>query len=494
MRSGGGGGRAPGGLTGRAARLAITASRSELLYAGSGNFNCSDLSKTDDLPFDVVRLTAQAPAGVPPDQVRYQWIFPKPALGPLLADVDLGPDEEEPAIRALCADLGNGCELTAEQLKLYNHPTILWFAPTCDVLPANTTRQFRGGRVRIGARVSVGKRRVGKGAVVIGFGRIGSVTLLARPPLQSRFDDGLGKPGGVNITLDPEFGLRFDPGNASLPAIDDYVVDSGGGGTVTLASPCRDDPSLTACGGGIVYGAAGKFVPLGSVVFKDGSQLCDKMTVSVLTAPLQVKLDVSIAPKRRQYVPGDPARGSVHVRVQLRNTSPPAPLNNILILGNALTCDSEVRIGSTTITKTTEIDLQHCSATVHQPCNSDADCAPGHCENCQQNEVCLTSSHCSAFGEFGLGCTTDRDCQPPRCQSCNPSDTCVHVLPLASVTLGAGDAVTLVDSTIDVANVIPTPARVVDTWTGHTFNAGDATDVAKYSIAARTTVKPAAQP
>src|SRR5689334_15720328 len=90
-----------------AARLAITASRSELLYAGSGNFNCSDLSKTDDLPFDVVRLTAQAPAGVPPDQVRYQWTFPKPALGRLLADVDLGPDEEEPAIRALCADLGN---------------------------------------------------------------------------------------------------------------------------------------------------------------------------------------------------------------------------------------------------------------------------------------------------------------------------------------------------------------------------------------------------
>ena len=210
--------------------------------------------------------------------------------------------------------------------------------------------------------------------MVIGFGRSGSVTLLARPPLQSRFDDGLGKPGGVSITLDPEFGLRFDPGNTTFPAIDDYVVDSGGGGTVTLASPCNDDPSLTSCGGGVLYNTGGKFVPVGSVVFKDGSQLCDKMTVSVLTAPLQVKLDVSITPRRRQYVPGDPARGSAHVRVRLRNTSPPAPLNNILILGNALTCDSEVRVGSTTITKTTEIDLQHCSATVHQPCNSDADC------------------------------------------------------------------------------------------------------------------------
>ena len=255
-----------------AARLAVTASRSELLYSGGAvNPSCSELSKiTDDsaLPFYIVRLHAAAPPGVPADQVRYQWSFPKPALGMLLADVDLGPDEQLPAIRSLCADLGSSCTLTKEQLPLYNHPSILWIAPGCDVLPDNTARPFHGGRVRIGARVSVGKRRLGKGAVTIGFGRIGSLALFVRPALAKHFDDGIGKPGGVGIVLDPDFAVRFDPGRAPLPALDGFTVDSGGGGVDPLSSTCLLDPTFTACESGqILYTTAGKRVAAGMVNF-----------------------------------------------------------------------------------------------------------------------------------------------------------------------------------------------------------------------------------
>jgi len=330
--------------------------------------------------------------------------------------------------------------------------------------------------------------------VTIGFGRLGSLVLFVKPPLTKHFDDGIGKPGGVGITLDPDFGVRFDPGSAPLPVLDGFTVDSAGGGVVPVSSPCPSDttPTLTACQSGrILYTAAGKYVASGIANFKDGSVICDNLTVSILTAPLKPTLDVSISPKRRQYVPGDPTTGSVNLRVRLRNASPPGPLNNILVLGNAATCESEVRVGPTTISKTTQIDLQHCSDTVHQGCNSDADCVPGPCQDCRPNEVCITSSYCSTFpGGSSIGCTSDRDCQPPRCMFCGPNDTCIHVLPLASISLAPGEAVDLVESTIGVANTLPSPARVTDTWTGHTFNAGDASDVVKYKIAPRPNVKP----
>src|SRR5262249_3474729 len=201
-------------------------------------------------------------------------------------------------------------------------------------------------------------------------GRLGSLTLLAKPPLSKQFEDGIGKPGGVNIALDPVFAVRFDPRGATLPALEGFVVDSGGGGTVDLSAPCAEDPRFTACGGGVLSPWRGKSVATGSGFFKDGSVLCDKLTVNVLTAPHKPELDVPISPRRTQYVPGDPASGSVKLRVRLRNASPPGPLNNILVLGNALTRESAVRVGRSTITKPTQIDLQHCCSTVHQPCNS----------------------------------------------------------------------------------------------------------------------------
>src|SRR5438105_3414227 len=211
-----------------AGRIGVVPSRPDTLYSGSNaNPSCTDLFNVQDdtmLPLNVVRLRAQQPAGVAPDQVRYQWSFPKPALGQLLADEDLGPDEQVPAIRSACADVGNGCVLTAEQLLVYNHPSILWVAPGCDVLPTDTTRPFRGGTVRIGVRVSVGKRRVGRGAGRIGFGRIGSLTLFVADP-GGPFRDGIGNPSGEKIFLNPLFAVRLDPGGLALPKLDTINID-----------------------------------------------------------------------------------------------------------------------------------------------------------------------------------------------------------------------------------------------------------------------------
>jgi len=64
------------------------------------------------------------------------------------------------------------------------------------------------------------------------------------------------------------------------------------------------------------------------------------------------------------------------------------------------------------------------------------------------------------------------------------------VLPLEQIFLGVGDSVDLVKSTIPVINTLPASARVTDTWTAHTFNAGDDSDVVKYKIAPRPDVKP----
>ena len=55
---------------------------------------------------------------------------------------------------------------------------------------------------------------------------------------------------------------------------------------------------------------------------------------------------------------------------------------------------------------------------------------------------------------------------------------------------GEGESVDLVKSTIPVINTLPASARVTDTWTAHTFNAGDDSDVVKYKIAPRPDVKP----
>lgn len=472
------------GAPAEARRLTVTPSRSDVLYAQSQSPDCADLSKTTDdaLPLHVVRLRATPPVGVPADEVRYEWQLPAPSVGVLAADEDLGPGDQASVLQTLCAEVGNVCLLTAEQLAVYNRPTILWIAPTCDVLPDNTTKQYRGDSVRIGVRAFRGKRRLGKGTATVAYGRLGSLTLAVADPGEG-FRNGIGKPGGEKIFLNPVFGALLQTGGATLPAAETFDFESGGGGSRSVPPGCGLDATLSACTGprDIIYTAGGKHLAKLRANLADGSALCDNLTVDVRTTTITAALEVTATPSGRPYVPGE----SVDLRVRLRNTSPPGSGGNILLLGPLLTCETEVKVGKSTLSKSTQIDLQHCSATVNQPCDEDADCAPGTCPDCQAGEVCLTSDHCTTPFEPPLGCATDRDCQPPRCPFCGPDDRCVKVIPLSSIFLGVGDSVDLLESRVVVENALPSPARVKDTWTAHTVNAGNETDALKYTIGPR---------
>ncbi len=474
------------GSTGHAARITVTASKVDTLYAQISTPTCSDWSKTadDQLPSHVVRLRVTPPSGIALDQLRFEWQPPSPSAGMFAADEDLGANEQTSIIRTLCADVGNECSLTDEQLVVYNRPTILWVAPTCDVLPDDTTKPFRGDRVRFSVRVFRGRRRLGKGVATVGYGRIGSLTLLVSDnPSKQPFRNGLGKPGGEKIFINPVFGALLDAGGANLPSVVGYKFDSGGGGVANGTTPCSLAAGLSSCTqpGEILYTAGGKAIASLAADLNDGSALCDKLTVDVRTTTIIPKLEVTTSPARQSFRSGD----SVTLRVRLHNASPPGSGGNILITGTAATCQTKVKVGGSVLSKTSQIDLQHCSATVGQPCDTDKDCATQNCDQCEAGETCLTSDHCSTRTsppDQVIGCATDRDCQPPRCPICDAGDTCIQLLPERSIFPGVGDQVDLVDSVVQVDNMLPSTAKVTDTWTAHTFNAGDDTDVIKYSI------------
>jgi len=161
------------------------------------------------------------------------------------------------------------------------------------------------------------------------------------------------------------------------------------------------------------------------------------------------------------------------------------PYVNVRDLG-----ETEAKVSGTTLTRDTQIDLQHCSATVSQACTNNSDCEAASCPTCQPKEFCLTSDHCSGSQSLVIGCTSDRDCQAPRCKICEPNETCVKVLPASQIFLAPGDSVDLIETNVSLINVLTTPAKVKETWTVHSFNAGDASDGLRYRIQPRPDVKP----
>src|SRR2546426_7010549 len=110
---------APGG---GAVRLAAT--RAETLYAADAMPDCSKLSKLPDdgLPLHVVRLRAQAD-GAPADQIRYRWSMRAPAVGLLVADLDIGPSAQGAAVAGGFAPVGGAPILPPPQPGLFNPPT-----------------------------------------------------------------------------------------------------------------------------------------------------------------------------------------------------------------------------------------------------------------------------------------------------------------------------------------------------------------------------------
>lgn len=460
-----------------AGRVTVTASRAELLNSGQGDTDCAVLFPQDDaaLPVNVTRLRATVDE-TPAAPLRFEWSLPPGAAGLLLADQDIPPDEQAGVIRTLCATLGNACVLTSEQLKVYTKSSILYVAPTCDVLPEQGFKPYRGGKAKVRVKASAGSRRLGKGSISVGYGRTASLTLT----LDGKTGNGVR--GGLPAQLREEFVATVDPAGVALPAIARYVFDNGDGNSSTsLSSALQASATLT-------YSTAGKHVATAEATLSDGSALCDNLLANVESAINRIRVEVSRTPQRGSYTPGDPTTGNVAVRVRVKNVSG-AQGSAVLLEGESvLSCETEVRIGSTELTTTTQIDLQHCSTTVSQSCESDADCQPTQCSDCTPGEVCLTSSYCAstlAATGVAVGCTQDADCA-----RFDPTDTCVIVIPVSSFLIPKGKAADLIEATVPLANTLAGAAKVTETWTAQAKNAPEATTVQRYTIKSNPAVVP----
>jgi hypothetical protein len=278
-----------------------------------------------------------------------------------------------------------------------------------------------------------------------------------------------------------------------LPPLEAFEFDNGGGALAGGDGPCRfEGAAFASCAGGrgeLDYASPGRFRARVEERFEDGSALCDDVHVNVLACAGDGKIDVQRTPRLGTYVPGDPRRGTVGVRVRFRNTSQRRgnlPACTFLLGGsNVLSTVEELEVGGTTDTKTTRFDLPHCSRTDSIGCTADAHCQPPICSECQAGESCLTQSHCSKT--LGQMCSHDADCAAPTCPSCEDQETCIHVLalPAPAVLLRPGESVDLFDSSVPLQNVLPDTARMSDTWTVTTENGfvGETTD--RYRIRGR---------
>jgi hypothetical protein len=456
-------------------RVSLTAApRSDLLFSGGDDPDCTVLSATpdDQLPYHVVRLRALVD-GASAEGARFQWSLPQPEVGTLAADLPLGPDEQTSAIRGLCAEFGNACILTADKLAFYNQPTILWIAPDCDSLPQKTAKSFPGGSVRIRVRAFEGRKKLGKGTVSVGYGRVASVVLYANG------QDGVGRPDGVGVDVLPLFSSAANTNGLALPAIESIGFDNGDTASTEIQpAPCVvNGIDMDACTSDLLYTSAGRFVASVTQKFVDGSALCDRLATRIGTCEAAPQLQVTTEPTRKSFASGEP----VTLKVRFINASPrDGGCNFLLTGGNVLTCVEDVDIGGTKDSRTTVFDLQHCSATVDQGCTLDAQCRPPMCGDCDVTELCLTSSHCSET--VTQPCTRDGDCDAPACADCTPDETCVKVLQVPEIVLAVGESIDLVDSMMPVQNVFPDVARMIDTWTVKTFNAGSATAKMRYLI------------
>ena len=468
-----------GSLVGRVeAAVSISAARTELLYSQNANPDCSMLHMvTDDaqLPFYVTRLRATvegAPAGAP---IVYRWALPAKAKGLLAADLDLTPGGATSSITGMCADFGNACVLTADKQRFYNEPTIFFVAPTCDVLPTKPAKQFHGGTSKVKLSVSAGKRKVGKAAVTVGWGRNGEV-MLSVLDVQGAFEDGIGKPNGVNVYAVTVAGANItqQPNPPPQGGIRTYAF-GGGSAQGAETTSCTQFPQFAACAELVGLGA-GRSFPTVEARYVDGSSLCDNIAVRVGTCAPNAKLQVIAKPKRSTYDPANASTSTVDLTIRLRNTSHREgnlpPCNFLLQGANVLSCMESLNVGGVKDTQTTQFDLQHCSQTTTQPCTSNADCSS--CGACVPGEFCLTQSHCSQT--FSMPCSSNNDCEStgsnPPCPGCKPDETCIRVLQVPAgtgVTVPVGKSFDLFHQTVQMRNVLPDTAKIKDTWQANVF-------------------------
>jgi hypothetical protein len=458
------------------ARVIVTASRADTPYSGDLDPNCADLSARPDanLPLNVVRLRATVP-NVAPELVRYQWTLPDPEVGLLVADLPLAAGETTFSLRTMCTEYGNMCQLNKDTLPNYSQPTILWVAPSCDVLPQNTNERFRGGQVTVAVNASVKGRSRGKGRVRLSYGTVGALAMLADG------NEGLG--GAVSTDGGVVFGASVDPGGFTLPPVSDVEFDLAADKEHEPGAGdpgCRDanGQPFAACTIG-EYKTAGPRRVTANAKLVDGSALCDANMIAVRGAENSAALRVEVTPRLASYVPGHPKKGRVRVRVILTDTS--APNGGLRFQGDetTLTCDSKIKIGKLIDSRSTSFAFSHCSGTVTQTCFTDAECmAP---------QTCLTTPHCEVT--TSLACQSDADCScKVRCgtdQACLDDceeEKCQHFLAVPFIESRPGLSVELVNTEVDLLNVFPSDAEVVDTWTVTPFNAAPASATVSYRI------------
>jgi hypothetical protein len=459
------------------AAVSVSTARTELLYSQNADPDCSKLhAVTDDsqLPFYVTRLRGtvdNAPAGVP---IVYRWSLPSSAKGLLASDLDL-PAGQTPAVSGMCADFGNACVLTADKQRFYNEPTIFFLAPTCDVLPNDTSKPFKGGKSKIKLQATAGKKKLGHVAVTVGWGRNGVVVMYVRSA-KGMFDDGIRKPNGVNTSAATIVAANITQNPSPGPTpLRGFLFDGAGVSESPEINSCPPFPQFNACAELFLQGA-GRSFPTVEARYMDGSTLCDKITVRVGTCAPDAKLQVIPKPKRSTYDPADPQKSTVDLTVRLKNASHQEgslPACNFLLRGaNALSCVESINVGGVKDTKTTQFDFKHCSQTADQPCLSDRDCSRANCGTCSPGEICLAQNHCSQT--FTHVCANDLDCvstgQNPTCRECQPDETCIHVLQIPPDSIvPPGQSVDLVHQTVLTRNQLPDTASVKDTWKANVF-------------------------
>jgi len=352
------------------AAVTVSASLSEALYSATSNTDCAMLHPLNDqgtgggkpeLPLNIVRLHATVP-GVPDDQVMFRWSVLKPEFGLLVADQDIAGGQSKPVIEGICAEFGTEggpCVLSGDRLRFYTQPSILWVAPTCDILPKNTAKQFRGGRTRFKVKALSGKRKLGKGQVSVGFGRVTSIILFADE------QDGLGKPSGIAGGVRFIFSSNTNANGQSLPPTDHYEFSNGAGATADSEDACTfaDGRHFDACAGArgeLDYHSVGRFLATVKQVFTDTSALCDNITVQVLACAPRGDVEIIRRPQIGAYTPGNARTGKVDVTVRLINNSvaerglPPC---GFLLAENVLSCSEEAQFAGGSAVKSTAFSL-----------------------------------------------------------------------------------------------------------------------------------------
>src|SRR5262249_38801549 len=151
------------------------------------------------------------------------------------------------SITGMCAELGNACVLTADKQRFYNEPTILFVAPTCSGLPTKAAKQFQGVRTKVKLSVSAGTRKLGKAPVRSACGRTDEARLSVLD-VQGDFEEGIGKPNGVNVYAVTVGGANStqQPIPAPQGGIGTYAF-GGGSAQGAETTSCTQFPQFAAC-------------------------------------------------------------------------------------------------------------------------------------------------------------------------------------------------------------------------------------------------------